>query len=121
MTTTTLAGTIATQANVYFDGKCVSHTVTLADGTRVTLDGATRLEVRLGARRRQVELVRGEAFFDVAHDAARPFLGHEMLRQLIAALSPEQAVLPAAANQTKCGFTFDIPPGDVAGPWQLRA
>lgn len=33
----------------------------------------------------------------------------------------EQAVLPAAANQTKCGFTFDIPPGDVAGPWQLRA
>lgn len=46
---------------------------TLADGTRVTLDGATRLEVRLGAWRRQVELVRGEAFFDVAHDAGRPF------------------------------------------------
>lgn len=34
MTTTTLAGTVATQANVYFDGKCVSHTVTLSDGTR---------------------------------------------------------------------------------------
>lgn len=34
MTTTTLSGTVATQANVYFDGKCVSHTVTLADGTR---------------------------------------------------------------------------------------
>lgn len=46
---------------------------TLDDGTQVTLDGATRLEVRLGARRRQVELVRGEAFFDVAHDAGRPF------------------------------------------------
>jgi len=46
---------------------------TLADGTQVTLDGATRLEVRLGARRRQVELVNGEAFFDVAHDARRPF------------------------------------------------
>ena len=46
---------------------------TLADGTTITLDGATRLEARLGARRRQVELVRGEAFFDVAHDAARPF------------------------------------------------
>lgn len=25
---------VATQANVYFDGKCVSHTVTFADGTR---------------------------------------------------------------------------------------
>jgi transmembrane sensor len=46
---------------------------TLSDGTSVTLDGATRLEVRLGTRRRQVDLVRGEAFFDVAHDAARPF------------------------------------------------
>ncbi|USQ98465.1 FecR family protein [Caulobacter sp. RL271] len=46
---------------------------TLADGTRVTLDGATRLDVRLGTRRRQVELVRGEAFFDVAHDTGRPF------------------------------------------------
>ncbi|MBP7502274.1 MAG: DUF1255 family protein, partial [Aquabacterium sp.] len=34
MTTTTLAGTVATQASVYFDGKCVSHTVTLADGVR---------------------------------------------------------------------------------------
>ena len=34
MSTTTLAGSVATQANVYFDGKCVSHTVTLADGTR---------------------------------------------------------------------------------------
>jgi uncharacterized protein YaiE (UPF0345 family) len=32
--TTALAGSVATQANVYFDGKCVSHTVTLADGTR---------------------------------------------------------------------------------------
>lgn len=47
--------------------------VSLADGTQVTLDGGTRLEVRLGGGLRQVELVRGEAFFDVAHDAERPF------------------------------------------------
>jgi uncharacterized protein YaiE (UPF0345 family) len=26
--------TVATQANVYFDGKCVSHSITLADGTK---------------------------------------------------------------------------------------
>jgi purine/pyrimidine-nucleoside phosphorylase len=26
--------TVATQANVYFDGKCVSHSVTFADGTK---------------------------------------------------------------------------------------
>ena len=35
MTTETLAGvSVATKANIYFDGKCVSHGVTLADGTR---------------------------------------------------------------------------------------
>ena len=28
------AVSVLTQANVYFDGKCVSHTVLLADGTR---------------------------------------------------------------------------------------
>jgi uncharacterized protein YaiE (UPF0345 family) len=28
------AVTVATQANVYFDGKCVSHSITLADGTK---------------------------------------------------------------------------------------
>lgn len=35
MTTEKLAvASVATQANVYFDGKCVSHGVTLADGTK---------------------------------------------------------------------------------------
>ena len=26
--------TVTTKANVYFDGKCVSHSITLADGTK---------------------------------------------------------------------------------------
>ncbi|MES2634298.1 MAG: pyrimidine/purine nucleoside phosphorylase [Pseudomonadota bacterium] len=35
MTTSTIAqAEISTQANVYFDGKCVSHSITLADGTK---------------------------------------------------------------------------------------
>ena len=35
MTTEKLAvASVATQANVYFDGKCVSHGVQLADGTK---------------------------------------------------------------------------------------
>ena len=35
MTTETLAGvSVGTRANVYFDGKCVSHSLTLPDGTR---------------------------------------------------------------------------------------
>ena len=35
MTTTQLEGvTVATQASVYFDGKCISHGVTFADGSK---------------------------------------------------------------------------------------
>jgi hypothetical protein len=35
MTTHSLANvTVTTQASVYFDGKCVSHSLTLADGSR---------------------------------------------------------------------------------------
>jgi purine/pyrimidine-nucleoside phosphorylase len=35
MTTQQIEGACVTaQANVYFDGKCVSHTLTLADGSR---------------------------------------------------------------------------------------
>ncbi|HRO82273.1 MAG TPA: pyrimidine/purine nucleoside phosphorylase [Alicycliphilus denitrificans] len=35
MTTEKIAGvSVATQANVYFDGKCVSHGITYPDGTK---------------------------------------------------------------------------------------
>jgi purine/pyrimidine-nucleoside phosphorylase len=35
MTTTTFThATLTTKANVYFDGKCVSHSFSLADGTK---------------------------------------------------------------------------------------
>jgi len=35
MTTEQLAvASVATKANVYFEGKCVSHSITLADGTK---------------------------------------------------------------------------------------
>ena len=29
-----ITATISTRANVYFDGKCVSHSITLADGSK---------------------------------------------------------------------------------------
>ncbi len=50
-------------------------TVTLGDGSRVTLGPESRLRVHAFARARQVEL-RGEAVFVVRHDPARPFLVH---------------------------------------------
>jgi transmembrane sensor len=49
-------------------------TVALMDGSRVTLNTDTRIRVVLSATERRVELDRGEAFFIVAKDPARPFV-----------------------------------------------
>jgi transmembrane sensor len=48
--------------------------VQLADGSQVTLNTRSRLEVRMDRRHRDLRLVTGEAFFDVVKDAARPFI-----------------------------------------------
>ncbi|MBH0113449.1 FecR domain-containing protein [Novosphingobium sp. YJ-S2-02] len=47
--------------------------ITLPDGSQVTLAPASTLEVRFADAQRRVALTRGEAFFDVVHDASRPF------------------------------------------------
>jgi Fe2+-dicitrate sensor, membrane component len=52
------------------------RSVVLADGSRVTLNTASRIEVRLQAKHRVVELLQGEALFEVAHDEQRPFDVH---------------------------------------------
>jgi transmembrane sensor len=49
------------------------RTVTLADGSSVQLDVASRILVDLRDDRRLVTLVSGRAVFDVAHDRSRPF------------------------------------------------
>ena len=49
------------------------RSVMLADGSRVTLNTASKIEVRLQADHRVVQLLQGEALFEVAHDAQRPF------------------------------------------------
>lgn len=48
--------------------------VSLDDGSSVTLGADTRIIPQLSAARRLVELVAGEAFFDITPDAARPFV-----------------------------------------------
>lgn len=47
--------------------------VDLPDGTRIALNFATTLQVRYYPRRREAVLDQGEAFFQVAADAAKPF------------------------------------------------
>lgn len=49
------------------------RSVLLGDGSRVTLNTASKIEVNLRKDRRLVRLIEGEALFDVVHDATRPF------------------------------------------------
>jgi transmembrane sensor len=46
----------------------------LADGSRIELNTDTIVQVSSAGQGRQVELVQGEAFFHVKHDAAHPFI-----------------------------------------------
>ena len=58
------------------------RTVHTRDGSVVTLNTDTEIEVKLSNVERRVELLRGEAFFQVTSDPARPFIvyvGHQRI------------------------------------------
>jgi transmembrane sensor len=61
------------------------RSVLLADGSRVTLNTASIIEVNLLKDRREVRLAQGEALFEVAHDPVRPFVvraGNALLKDV---------------------------------------
>lgn len=67
----------------YQTAKGEVRAVTLADGSRLTLGGATRLSVSMRAKARDVVLADGQATFDVVHQSDRPFtvaLGDQRVR-----------------------------------------
>jgi transmembrane sensor len=57
----------------YGTGVGEQRTVKLSDGSIVTLNTRSEIKVRLEKNQRSVELLSGEALFEVAHDTARPF------------------------------------------------
>lgn len=58
----------------YQSGVGERKVVALADGSRVELNTDSEVRVRLSKGERHIDLVRGQALFEVAHDAARPFI-----------------------------------------------
>jgi transmembrane sensor len=58
----------------YDTGVGEQRIVMLQDGTRMSLNTSTRVRVELGSSRRTVEVLGGEALFEVAKDASRPFV-----------------------------------------------
>lgn len=66
-----------------YTGVGQQRTMTLADGSDVTLDTDSAITVAYNNRSRQVTLLSGRAFFNVQPDAARPFIvntGDEQIR-----------------------------------------
>lgn len=60
------------------------RTVALADGSTATLSSDSRLDVSMSRGERHVLLAKGEAFFDVARDARRPFVVEAQGRRVAA-------------------------------------
>lgn len=67
------------------------QSVTLADGSRIELNAESAIAVHLGRNERRIELLRGQAYFEVAADPARPFV-----------------VEAGPATTTALGTAFDI-------------
>ncbi|OYX02509.1 MAG: hypothetical protein B7Z12_11985, partial [Caulobacter vibrioides] len=77
-----LAGVVAAGLVILIGGQAKTYetdvgermTAHLDDGSTVELNTDTRLRVKFRLGERRLDLVKGQAFFNVAHDARRPFL-----------------------------------------------
>lgn len=67
------ASMLFTPTKVYRTGIGERQIAMLADGSKLSLDADTEVDVKLGRDRRELILVRGRAKFDVAKDPLRPF------------------------------------------------
>lgn len=72
------------QPDVYRTALGERRTVTLADGSAVSLDAASEVRVKYSDRARDLTLVRGQASFDVARDPLRPFAVQAGDRRVVA-------------------------------------
>jgi transmembrane sensor len=69
-----LAAALYLQAPTFATGTGEQRLVTLADGSRITLNTDSHVTVRFTDAARRVQLEAGEAFFDVAKNPHRPFI-----------------------------------------------
>lgn len=61
------------QPLVYATALGERRVVTLEDGSKISLDSASEVRILYSSDTRKLELKKGQARFDVAHDATRPF------------------------------------------------
>jgi transmembrane sensor len=75
---------VSYQRNTYSTPIGATETIPLADGTRVTLNTNSALHISFTERERRITLDRGEGYFEVAHDTARPFIVRAGERRVVA-------------------------------------
>ena len=98
--------------------------VVLADGSRATLSSDTRLEVRMERGRRRVVLAQGEAYFDVARDAGRPFVVEAGAHRAVAvgtryAVRRDADALRVVVTEGRVRLEDTAAPGGAARPVSL--
>ncbi|HEY8159438.1 MAG TPA: FecR family protein [Methylobacter sp.] len=86
--------------HTYIAEKGERQTIALADGSSIELNTDSEVRVHFNRWRRIVEMVKGEAFFTVSHDAERPFevrAGGGRIRDIGTAfevyIKPEQVII----------------------------
>lgn len=116
----------------YFTSIGEQRTIELADGSVITLNTGGQLVVDYGAQARRVLLERGEAYFEVAEDRARPFTVDLGLRSVTAVgtafnvrKDPERfqvAVTDGAVafHEATEGVSAALPPVSIGGPGPRR-
>lgn len=83
----------ALKTDIYRTAKGERREISLADGSKLALNSNSEVRVQLGRKARQATVVSGEALFEVAHDAARPFttlVGDEQIRDIGTAFNVRQ-------------------------------
>lgn len=103
-----VAPQLETQVHIAETG--APQSVTLADGGRIHLNAASQVRVTYGPDTRRVQLVRGEALFEVFSDAERPFT--------VEAGETVFTVLGTVFNVDRRGRMVELSvfEGEVAGP-----
>lgn len=84
----------------YIAEKGAHQTIDLADGSRIELNTESEVRVHFNRWQRKVEMIKGEGFFTVTHDAERPFevrAGSGRIRDIGTAfevyIKPEQVIV----------------------------
>lgn len=96
--------------------------LTLEDGSRVDLNARSRVRIRYSPRSRAIDLIEGQALFQVAKDVRRPFIVHTGAAE-VRAVGTQFDVDSSGGSTTVTVLegTVTVVPGSAAPPRTLSA